>query len=108
MYTYAYKVYICIMLNELTKKELETIRAIRNYLIKHGRMPSVRELMVDLKYKSPNVFAFTLSRSFAHHGQTPLYFLLLCDICSNATDAPPTERMSVTNLFVFIIYVLIG
>ncbi len=41
------------MFNELTKKELETIRAIRNYLIKHGRIPSVRELMVDLKYKSP-------------------------------------------------------
>lgn len=60
MYPYAYKVYICNMLNELTKKELETIRAIRNYLIKHGRMPSVRELMVDLKYKSPRSVSLIL------------------------------------------------
>lgn len=41
------------MFNELTKKELETIRSIRNFLIEHGRMPSIRELMIDLNYKSP-------------------------------------------------------
>ncbi|HEY9082189.1 MAG TPA: hypothetical protein VIN73_02565 [Vicingaceae bacterium] len=41
------------MFNEFTKKELETIRSIRNFLIELGRMPSIRELMIDLNYKSP-------------------------------------------------------
>ncbi len=37
----------------LTTKELEATRHIRNWLIHHGRTPSVRELMRELKYKSP-------------------------------------------------------
>jgi repressor LexA len=38
----------------LTKKELEVIKHIRNYLSHEGRMPSVRELMHALQYKSPH------------------------------------------------------
>lgn len=37
----------------LTSKELETVRYIRNWLMHNGRTPSVRELMRELKYKSP-------------------------------------------------------
>lgn len=37
----------------LTPKELEATRHIRNWLVHHGRTPSVRELMRELKYKSP-------------------------------------------------------
>lgn len=38
---------------QLTAKELETIRQIRNWLVHRGRTPSVRELMTELGYKSP-------------------------------------------------------
>ena len=38
---------------QLTAKELEAIRQIRNWLVHRGRTPSVRELMTDLGYKSP-------------------------------------------------------
>lgn len=37
----------------LTPKELEATRHIRNWLVHHGRTPSVRELMRELRYKSP-------------------------------------------------------
>ena len=37
----------------LSKKEIETIRAIRNSIIHRNRPPSIRELMVSLDYRSP-------------------------------------------------------
>ena len=37
----------------LTNKELEATRHIRNWLVHHGHAPSVRELMCELGYKSP-------------------------------------------------------
>jgi repressor LexA len=39
--------------NPFTEKEIEAIRHIRNRLVHRGRTPSVRELMVDMGYKSP-------------------------------------------------------
>jgi len=39
--------------SQLTAKELEAMRQIRNWLAHHGRTPSVRELMMELGYKSP-------------------------------------------------------
>lgn len=39
--------------NDLTSKELDAIRQIRNWLVHRGRNPSIRELMVALEYKSP-------------------------------------------------------
>ena len=42
------------MRNELlSDKELEAIRQIRNSLMHRGRMPSVREMMTSLGYRSP-------------------------------------------------------
>lgn len=41
------------MFLEFSNKELAAIRSIRSFLMKNGRMPSVRELMNDLGYKSP-------------------------------------------------------
>jgi repressor LexA len=41
------------MQNQISNKEIEALQAIRSYLMKHGRMPSVRELMKELHYKSP-------------------------------------------------------
>lgn len=38
---------------QLTSKELAAVRQIRNWLAHRGRTPSVRELMVELGYKSP-------------------------------------------------------
>ena len=37
----------------LSNKELEAVRYIRNSIIHKGRFPSVRELMVELRYRSP-------------------------------------------------------
>ena len=39
--------------NPLTRKQIEAIRHIRNWLMHKGRTPSIRELMADLDYKSP-------------------------------------------------------
>jgi repressor LexA len=41
------------MQNSVTTKELEAVKVMRGYLVKYGRIPSVRELMKDLNYKSP-------------------------------------------------------
>jgi len=41
------------MHNQVSNKELKALQAIRSYLMKYGKMPSVRELMKELNYKSP-------------------------------------------------------
>lgn len=38
---------------EISNKELEAIREIRNSLMHRGRVPSIRELMTSLGYRSP-------------------------------------------------------
>jgi len=38
---------------EISNKELEAIREIRNSLMHRGRIPSIRELMTSLGYRSP-------------------------------------------------------
>ena len=41
------------MFYNLSDKELEALKIIRNSLVRQGRIPSVRELMIGLNYKSP-------------------------------------------------------
>ncbi len=41
------------MQKQISNKEIEALQVIRSYLMKHGKMPSVRELMKELHYKSP-------------------------------------------------------
>ncbi len=41
------------MQNQISNKELAAIRVMRNFLMKNGRMPSMRELMKEMGYKSP-------------------------------------------------------
>lgn len=48
------------MLFEFSNKELEAIRIIRNYLMHHGTIPSVRKLQFELGYKSPRSAAIIL------------------------------------------------
>ena len=48
------------MQNSVSNKELAALRAIRDFLMKSGRMPSVRELMKELDYKSPRSAAVIL------------------------------------------------
>lgn len=45
-----------------TEKQLAAIRHIRNWLMHKGRTPSIRELMVDLGYKSPRSVQDILER----------------------------------------------
>lgn len=52
-------VYLC-MSHSLTGKELKALKIIRNSLVHQGRMPSVRELMIGLNYKSPRSSAMIL------------------------------------------------
>jgi repressor LexA len=49
----------------LTRKDREAIRHIRNCLVHHGRSPSVRELMRALDYNSPRSAALVLDRLMA-------------------------------------------
>ena len=44
----------------LKSNESDALRCIRNYLIHHGKFPSVRELMSDLGYKSPRSAALII------------------------------------------------
>ncbi|WP_272022585.1 transcriptional repressor LexA [Olleya namhaensis] len=41
------------MFSNLSDKEVEAVKLIRNFLLHQGRTPSVRELMKGLNYKSP-------------------------------------------------------
>lgn len=41
------------MFSELTNKEIAAIQVMRTFLMRSGHMPSVRELMRELNYKSP-------------------------------------------------------
>lgn len=44
---------VCMSIDSITAKELEAVRKIRNSLMHVGRIPSVRELMSSLGYRSP-------------------------------------------------------
>lgn len=46
----------------LSSKELEAIKAIRNAVASKGRLPSLRELMVSLQYRSPRSSSLMFSR----------------------------------------------
>ncbi|MFC2152766.1 transcriptional repressor LexA [Bacteroidota bacterium] len=48
------------MLNLVSNKELAALRVMRDFLMKNGRMPSVRELMKEMDYKSPRSAAVIL------------------------------------------------
>jgi len=48
------------MLNSVSNKELAALRVMRDFLMKNGRMPSVRELMKEMDYKSPRSAAVIL------------------------------------------------
>lgn len=48
------------MLFELSNKEIEAIRIIRNFLMHHGSIPSVRKLQIELGYKSPRSAAILI------------------------------------------------
>lgn len=48
--------------DNLTEIELKALRAIRNSIAHQGRMPSVRELMFALGYKSPRSAAIVIAR----------------------------------------------
>ncbi|MCF4101576.1 transcriptional repressor LexA [Gillisia sp. M10.2A] len=48
------------MFYDLSDKELKAIKIIRNFLVNQGRIPSVRELMTGLDYKSPRSSAILL------------------------------------------------
>ncbi len=41
------------MFSRLSKKEIQALKAIRKHLFDFGKMPSVRNLMRELEYKSP-------------------------------------------------------
>jgi repressor LexA len=48
------------MFYNLSNKELEALKIIRNTLVHQGRIPSIRELMIGLGYKSPRSSAVLL------------------------------------------------
>lgn len=50
------------MKRPLTEREMEALRQIRNVVAHKGKAPSIRELMVALKYKSPHSAAVIVDR----------------------------------------------
>jgi repressor LexA len=48
------------MFYDLSNKELKALKMIRNFLVHQGRIPSVRELMTGMGYKSPRSSAVLL------------------------------------------------
>lgn len=51
-----------VMDEQIPAKELAAVRHIRNWLVHYGRLPSVRELMGALRYKSPRSAAILIGR----------------------------------------------
>lgn len=50
------------MLKSISNKEIIALRMMRDFLMKNGRMPSVRELMKAMNYKSPRSAAVILQQ----------------------------------------------
>ncbi len=50
------------MENSISNKELAALRVMRDFLMKNGRTPSVRELMKEMGYKSPRSAAVILQQ----------------------------------------------
>ncbi|MEE4197185.1 MAG: transcriptional repressor LexA [Bacteroidales bacterium] len=50
------------MQKSISNKEIKALRVIRSFLMKNGRMPSVRELMKEMSYKSPRSAAVILQQ----------------------------------------------
>ena len=48
------------MLKKLLNREIEAVRHMRNYLMHNGYLPSVRELMRELNFKSPRSAALII------------------------------------------------
>ena len=48
--------------SQISNKELAALRVMRDFLMKNGRMPSVRELMKEMEYKSPRSAAVILQQ----------------------------------------------
>lgn len=48
------------MHNQVSNKELVAIRTMRDFLMRYSRMPSIRELMKEMDYKSPRSTAVIL------------------------------------------------
>lgn len=48
------------MFYNLSDKELKALKVIRNFFVHQGRIPSVRELMTGMEYKSPRSAAILL------------------------------------------------
>jgi repressor LexA len=77
-----------------TKKELEAILQIRNFLVHQGRMPSVRELMRLLKYRSPysvTLILKSLLEKKTLERRTDGRLQLLNDIKENTTCAQTVD-----------------
>jgi repressor LexA len=52
---------VCIIMKtQLSKKQADAVRYIRNWLMHKGKTPSVRELMTALGYKSPRSAALII------------------------------------------------
>ncbi len=47
---------------KLTEKELEALRFIRNQIVHEGKIPSVRDVMRKLDYKSPRAASYILEK----------------------------------------------
>ena len=63
-------------MKDLTSKEREALRHIRNWIVHRGRTPSVRELMGALGYKSPrsaqDILAELARKRAQARGWTPI------------------------------------
>ena len=76
--------------NKLNVKELEALRQIRNFVMHQGKVPSVRELMKALGYRSPRS-ALVFMRKLVNKGfleqKSKGGFRLLKDITSSESSA---------------------
>ena len=73
------------MFNDLSYKELEALKIIRNFLVHQGKMPSVRELMLGMEYKSPRSAALLLKNLEIKNANIKLEFNneFPCNCCIN-------------------------
>lgn len=85
------------MQSRVSNKELEAIQVMRNYIMKHGRMPSVRELMTGLKYKSPRSAALLmddlLEKGILNKKDDGSFQLLEFEVKSNIGDRAQTVKI---------------
>jgi len=85
------------MHEKIDNREAAAIRAIRSFLMMHGRTPSVRELMIEMGYKSPRSISLLLGeliqKGFVEKNENGKIRIVQFDFDSSCEESAQTVKI---------------